>query len=460
MQIFLDHYKWNERRLDRCLEFIQEITDNEFIPSFFKNSVCRIDQLSDYLLKYQIETQTYELKDLIGRLGGFEDKLMFSKFQERYLRQPGIIQKKEADITFLRLLFEEIKLERQLDEQRFKVLKRWDYNVQVLFKKLSFGTNIVDQQKLKKFFIRIRQTITDDEIELLLKRIGRGDANIMTFEDFSQAIKTQRQRSQDKIEIPIMKISTVIKREPQHQSYMEKLRRRYKPLQTQQSVVIQKLDNKGCHTPRAKTPTATTRTTETKQARTRTRTPNQNTEPRSFTNESKELNTLMSVYLNQQRCLQNVMAQLEEVIILKSLISNDWQQEWSDLGVNTKNISKEFFLNILTYYDDRQPLQQKIKVSDLQSSVQIVANNLFELLSEQEQQLQKAKLQFLRDGTLNSLDRYFHKGYMDVLDVLQILEHSTTRSVSLQDAELMIAKFNKFDGKKTITRKALLNELT
>ncbi|CAD8110645.1 unnamed protein product [Paramecium sonneborni] len=458
MQIFSGYYQRDERRLDRCLEFIQEITDNEFIPSFFQNSVCRIDQLSDYLSSYQIETQTYELKDLIGRLGGYEDKLMFSKFKERYLGQPGMTQKKEADITFLRLLYEEIKLERQLDDQRYKVFKRWDYNCQVLFKKLSFGTNLVDSTKLKKFFIRIRQTVTDDEIELLLKRIGRGDGNIMTYEDFSQAIKTQRQRSSDKIEIPQMKISTVIRREPQYQSYMEKLRRRYKPLQTQQSVIIHKIDNRGCHTPRAKTPTTTTRTTEAKQARTRT--PNQNTEPRSFVNESKEFNTLISVYLNQQRCLQNVMAQLEEVVVLKSLNSKDWHKEWSELEVDSRNISQEYFQNVLNYYDERKPLQQKINIPDLQSSVQIVAKNLFSLLREQELQLQQARLQFLREGTLTSLDRYLHKGYMDVLDVLQILEHSTSRSVTLSDAELMIAKFNKFDGKKTITRKALLNELT
>ncbi|CAD8105845.1 unnamed protein product [Paramecium sonneborni] len=460
MQIFPNYYQWNERRLDRCLEFIQEITNNEFMPQFFKNSVCRIDQLSDYLSQYQIQTQTYELKDLIGRLGGYEDKLMFSKFKERYFGQSGISQSKEAEITLLRLLYEEIILERQLDEQRQKVIKRWDYNCQILFKKLSFRTNLVDQIKLKKFFIRIRQTVADEEIELLLKRIGRGDGNIMTFEDFSQAIKTQRQRSVNKIEISQMKISSVIKREQQYHSYMEKLRRRYKPLQTQQSIVIHKIENREFHTPRAKTPiTITKTTTETKQIRIST--PNQNTEPRSYINESKELNTLMSIYLNQQRCLQNVLAKFEEVVILKSIISKDWHSEWSDLGVDSRNISQELFQNILNYYDERKQLQQqKINILDLQSSVQTVANNLFSLLREQEMQLQQARLQFLREGSLTSLDRYFHKGYMDVLDVLQILENSTTRNVTLCDAELMISKFNKFDGKKTITRKALLNELT
>lgn len=63
-------------------------------------------------------------------------------------------------------------------------MKRWDYNVFTLFNKLSLGTKSIDISKLKKFFIRVRYTATDDEILLLLKRVGNGEGTLITYEDF------------------------------------------------------------------------------------------------------------------------------------------------------------------------------------------------------------------------------------------------------------------------------------
>ncbi|CAD8095320.1 unnamed protein product [Paramecium sonneborni] len=444
--------KWHERRLEKCLEFIQEITDNKYIPPFFQNSVCRLEQLQIYLKSYGIDTQAYELKDMIGRLGGFEDRLLFSQFQDRYLRLPGNVQKKEAEISFIRLLYEEIQLERQLDDQRVRIFRRWDYNQEILFNKLCPGSNAVDFNKMRKFFIRIRQNLNDEDIKLLLKRVGNGDGTIMSFEDFSQALKTQKQRAQEKIQIPIMKNSILLNKQNNNSNYMDKFRKRYKPLQTQQSFI----QKDGCQTPRAKTPTPS-RNTEPKLARTKT--PNQLTEQKSFINENKAINNLMSIYLNQQRCLQNVMIQLDEVVLLKSLNQNDWHKQWQTFSVNSQDISYDYFINILTYYDKRLPFKDKIDIIDLPVSALTIADNLFQLLRDQELQLQKARIQYLKQDQVNSLDIYFVKGYMDVLDVFQILQKSTITNVSLQDAELIIARFNNFNGQKQITKEVFLNEI-
>ncbi|CAD8178088.1 unnamed protein product [Paramecium octaurelia] len=442
------------RRLEKCLEFIQEITDHKYIPPFFKNAVCRIEQLQVYLQSFGIDTQIYELKDLIGRLGGFEDRLLFSQFQDRYLRYPGNVEKKEAEISFLRLLYEEIQLERQLDEQRVRIFKRWDYNLDILFSKLSSGSNAVDFNKMKKFFVRIRQNLVDEEIRLLLKRVGNGDGTIMSLDDFRQALKTQKQRALDKNQIPMMKTSIVFNKQINNTNYMDRLRRRYKPIQAQQSFI----QKDGCQTPRAKTPTPC-RDTEIKQ--TRTKTPNQLTEQKVYVNnESKEINTLMSIYLNQQRCLQNVLLQLDEVALLKSLHSTDWHKEWQTFSVNSQGISYEYFINVLTYYDQRKPFNDKISIIDLPTSALTVADNLFQLLRDQEHQIQKSRLQYSKQDQINSLDKYFAKGFMDVLDVLQILQKCTITNVSLQDAELIIARFNQFNGKKQITKEVFFNEIT
>lgn len=168
----------------------------------------------------------------------------------------------------------------------------------------------------------------------------------------------------------------------------------------------------------------------------------------------------MSLYLNQQRCLQNVLAQLEDVRQLKSLEKGKWEEDWMAFSVNARGVSYERFMDILHHYDNRKPLEARLQIKQLSNPALTMADNLFDLIRDQDHQLSKAKLQFLRDGSLSVFDRYFVKGHMDVLDVLQVLETASSSSVSLEDAELLIARITNFNGEKVIRRKILLNELT
>lgn len=74
-------------------------------------------------------------------------------------------------MAYLRLLHEEIKLEKAADEQRLRIMRRWDYNCESLFRKLALNSVVVDFQRFKKFFIRMRVPVTDSEIELLIRRV-------------------------------------------------------------------------------------------------------------------------------------------------------------------------------------------------------------------------------------------------------------------------------------------------
>lgn len=50
--------------------------------------------------------------------------------------------------------------------------------------------------------------------------------------------------------------------------------------------------------------------------------------------------------------------------------------------MNSKDISYEQFINVLTNYDDRLPLSKMLNISDIPTSAQTVADNLFDLLRD------------------------------------------------------------------------------
>ena len=81
----------------------------------------------------------------------------------------------------MKILEEEIKLERNADVQRSIVIKRWDFNDEAIYKCLAGAkvTMRIDHKKLKQFFLRLKQPISDEEIFHLIKRVIYGYLNFI-----------------------------------------------------------------------------------------------------------------------------------------------------------------------------------------------------------------------------------------------------------------------------------------
>jgi hypothetical protein len=72
--------------------------------------------------------------------------------------------------TFASILYERLSMERKADKVRENISKRWDYEIGLCYSMLA-RESMIDLKKLKQFFTRMKQPLTDEDVSGLLTKV-------------------------------------------------------------------------------------------------------------------------------------------------------------------------------------------------------------------------------------------------------------------------------------------------